>query len=223
MEQVVVELIKGFGTVGITAIFFIWLLSKLPTIYTNYDSFTNRNLKSLSDLTQSNTLNSSTGELISNFLAEQYLARNFKQPINGYEIQKINEIYHLAQNKLTIKEILESRKYLNLESINDPSNLIISSLDTHLLEKEFRKWLGCFSLVASIGGGLMAVLTSFPNFKYYNQISEPSFFYPYYIVLGLIVAYLELKTRKAKNNFRIAVKAFEIQRLLLQRQLATSS
>lgn len=79
MEEVVVELIKGFGTAGITAIFFIWLLSKLPTIYTNYDSFTNRNLKSLSDLTQSNTLNSSTGELISNFLAEQYLARNFKQ------------------------------------------------------------------------------------------------------------------------------------------------
>jgi len=222
MEEVFVGLIKGFGTVGVTAIFFIYCLSKLPTIYSNYDSFANRNLKNLTDLTQSNTLDKTTGEFISSILAEHHLSKNFKQPISRYEINKLIEIVNKLSYKISFRDLVSAKKHLNLDFVDDPDKIIDSDLNEDMLYKEYRKLVDIFIWVSSIGTGVMAISTSFPNLKYYNQLMEPSFFYTYYITLGIGIAYIEIKIKKARDNYKSAAFAIKIKLLLERQQLLNS-
>ena len=98
MEDIILKLLGSLGIFGTFIIIIIYSLDKFPNILSNFNNLADKNLKSLSDLTQGNYLDSETSTLISNTLTEIHLQRLFKKPITLYEIQKINYLQSKLNN-----------------------------------------------------------------------------------------------------------------------------
>lgn len=70
MEDIILKLLGSLGIFGTFIIIIIYSLDKFPNILSNFNNLADKNLKSLSDLTQGNYLDSETSTLISNTLTE---------------------------------------------------------------------------------------------------------------------------------------------------------
>lgn len=107
-QDFILKLLGGLGIFGIFIILTIYSLDKLPNILSNFNNLADKNLKSLSDLTQGNYLDTETSTLISNTLTEVHLRRLYRKPISLYQIQKINYIYSKINKKKSIASIVDA-------------------------------------------------------------------------------------------------------------------
>lgn len=219
MEDIILKLLGSLGIFGTFIIIIIYSLDKFPNILSNFNNLADKNLKSLSDLTQGNYLDSETSTLISNTLTEIHLQRLFKKPITLYEIQKINYLQSKLNKKTSTISIVAVLEHLNLESIDNPENL--TDFNISELEKMAHKlgeYLAKAYFIPLLGLMILALVTPYTGFnkETYNLLNSWTFFSLYNIACLFLAYPFIIRFLKFRRLYKSRAKAFYIKKLLIR-------
>lgn len=136
VEDVIVDIGKSLGLFGTIGFVILYIADKLPSVLSNFDSYSNRKLKNLSDMSQGNYLEPESAKFVSNFLSESLVSKVFNRKISSYEIIKINSLHHLLDGKVSIDNIVGALDSLNLKHVNFTLDDIENLLDYDAKEVE---------------------------------------------------------------------------------------
>lgn len=216
MDDLITKFFGGLGFSGIIIAVILYFLDKFPSIISNLDNLANKNLKSLSDLSQSNYLKPNHSTFISNILSEIYIKRLFRKPISGYQIEKINYLYDKLNKKISLESIVFALDGLNLDQIDNTSRLLKFDLDQLLkLHKDKLNYFMWAEAIIMAGMAIYSILSAYKGVgeKFYNLANSWSFFFMYVLALTLLAfpfMYNYVKVRKLCKSIEMAYSVRDV-------------